>query len=117
MTIWDICIKRPIFTAMLVSAPLVLGLASYRRLGVDPLHLDDFATPTFQALHQLTRHLLSQDARLYACIQLQNQANLGALSAFEESVAEILELIQKKDADGLVGLLEGIKEGFGGGGG
>jgi HAE1 family hydrophobic/amphiphilic exporter-1 len=35
MTIWDICIKRPIFTAMLVSAPLVLGLASYRRLGVD----------------------------------------------------------------------------------
>ncbi|HUY89371.1 MAG TPA: efflux RND transporter permease subunit [Pirellulales bacterium] len=35
MTIWDICIKRPIFTAMLVSAPIVLGLASYRRLGVD----------------------------------------------------------------------------------
>src|SRR5215831_9776071 len=35
MTIWDICIKRPIFTAMLVSAPIVLGLASYARLGVD----------------------------------------------------------------------------------
>ncbi len=35
MTIWDICIKRPIFTAMLVTAPIVLGLASYRRLGVD----------------------------------------------------------------------------------
>ena len=95
---------------------IALGMA-IRRLGVDPSYLDDFATPTFQALHQLTRHLLSQDARLYACIQLQNQANLGALSAFEESVAEILELIQKKDADGLVRLLEGIKEGFGGGGG
>lgn len=35
MTIWDLCIKRPIFTAMLVSAPIVLGMASYPRLGVD----------------------------------------------------------------------------------
>src|SRR3954454_3076569 len=35
MSIWDICIKRPIFTAMLVSAPVVLGLVSYLRLGVD----------------------------------------------------------------------------------
>src|SRR5271154_6036023 len=35
MSIWDVCIKRPVFTAMLVSAPVVLGLASYFRLGVD----------------------------------------------------------------------------------
>ena len=35
MSIWDICIKRPVFTVMLVSAPLVLGVASYFRLGVD----------------------------------------------------------------------------------
>ena len=35
MTLWDICIRRPIFTAMLVSAPVVLGIASYARLGVD----------------------------------------------------------------------------------
>ena len=35
MNIWDICIRRPVFTAMLVAAPIVLGLASYRRLGVD----------------------------------------------------------------------------------
>src|SRR5882672_6402492 len=35
MAIWDLCIKRPIFTVMLVSAPVVLGLASYKRLGVD----------------------------------------------------------------------------------
>ena len=33
--IWDICIKRPVFTAMLVLAPIVLGLASYTRLGVE----------------------------------------------------------------------------------
>jgi hydrophobic/amphiphilic exporter-1 (mainly G- bacteria), HAE1 family len=35
MAIWDICIKRPIFTVMLVSAPLVLGLVAYNALGVD----------------------------------------------------------------------------------
>ena len=35
MAIWDLCIKRPVFTVMLVSAPLVLGLVSYSRLGVD----------------------------------------------------------------------------------
>lgn len=35
MSIWDICIRRPIFTVMLVSAPLFLGLVSYSRLGVD----------------------------------------------------------------------------------
>jgi HAE1 family hydrophobic/amphiphilic exporter-1 len=33
--IWDICIKRPVFTAMLVLAPIVLGIASYTRLGVE----------------------------------------------------------------------------------
>jgi hydrophobic/amphiphilic exporter-1 (mainly G- bacteria), HAE1 family len=35
MSIWDFCIRRPIFTAMLVTAPVVLGLASYGKLGVD----------------------------------------------------------------------------------
>ena len=33
--IWDICIRRPIFTAMLILAPVVLGIASYSRLGVE----------------------------------------------------------------------------------
>lgn len=33
--IWDICIRRPVFTAMLVLAPIVLGIASYTRLGVE----------------------------------------------------------------------------------
>lgn len=35
MSIWEICIRRPIFTLMLVTAPVVLGLAAYPRLGVD----------------------------------------------------------------------------------
>lgn len=33
--IWNICIRRPIFTAMLMLGPVVLGLASYTRLGVE----------------------------------------------------------------------------------
>ncbi len=35
MSIWDLCIRRPVFTAMLVAAPVVLGLVSYTRLGVE----------------------------------------------------------------------------------
>lgn len=37
MTIWDLCIKRPVFTVMLVSAPLVMGAVCYMQLGVDLL--------------------------------------------------------------------------------
>ena len=35
MSIWDVCIRRPVFTTMLVLGPVVLGLASYTRLGVE----------------------------------------------------------------------------------
>ena len=33
--VWDICIRRPVFTTMFILAPVVLGLASYTRLGVE----------------------------------------------------------------------------------
>ena len=35
MTISDICIKRPVFTWVLVAIPVVLGLVAYNTLGVD----------------------------------------------------------------------------------
>lgn len=35
MAIWDICIRRPIFTTMLMLGPVVLGIASYTRLDVE----------------------------------------------------------------------------------
>ena len=35
MNLWDLCIRRPVVTVMLLAAPLVLGVASYFRLGVD----------------------------------------------------------------------------------
>ncbi len=37
MTLWDLCIRRPVFTVMLVSAPIVLGIVGRSRLGVDLL--------------------------------------------------------------------------------
>src|SRR6516162_7971370 len=42
MTISEICIKRPVFTWVLVAIPVVLGLASYSRLGVDLFPNVDF---------------------------------------------------------------------------
>jgi prephenate dehydrogenase len=87
---------------------IALGTA-IRELGVSLEELEDFATPTFATLHNLTRRLVSQDARLYACIQLQNPANRKALLALEDSVADILSFIQRQNVDGLVRLIEGLR--------
>lgn len=46
MKIWELCIKRPVFTIMLVSVPIVLGLASYPRLGVELFPNVDFPVVT-----------------------------------------------------------------------
>jgi HAE1 family hydrophobic/amphiphilic exporter-1 len=35
MTLSSLCIRRPVFTTMLCALPIVLGIVSYRRLGVD----------------------------------------------------------------------------------
>ncbi|MBM4275566.1 MAG: prephenate dehydrogenase/arogenate dehydrogenase family protein [Deltaproteobacteria bacterium] len=91
---------------------IALGMA-IRELGVDPQSLDDYATPTFATLHRLARHLLKQDAKLYACIQLANPANRVALRALEDAVADILHFIQRQNVDGLVRLLEETKDWFG----
>jgi prephenate dehydrogenase len=80
-----------------------------QELGVSPEDLEEFSTPTFATLHNLARRLLSQDSKLYACIQLQNPANRTVLRALEGAVADILYFIQRQDADGLVRLIEEIK--------
>ncbi|MGQ9574654.1 MAG: efflux RND transporter permease subunit [Thermoguttaceae bacterium] len=46
MTLWDLCIKRPVFTVMLVAAPVVLGAIAYTRLGVDLLPRVDLPVVT-----------------------------------------------------------------------
>jgi len=92
---------------------IALGKA-IRELGISLQDLEDFSTPTFATLHGLAQRLLSQDAQMYACIQLANPANRVALRALEDAVADILYFIQRQNADGLVRLLEEIKEGFGG---
>jgi prephenate dehydrogenase len=83
--------------------------AVIRDLGVSLEDLEEFSTPTFATLHSLTRRLLSQDPKLYACIQLQNPANRIALRALEDAVADILYFIQRQDVEGLVRLIEDIK--------
>src|SRR6478735_4208600 len=46
MSISDICIKRPVFTWVLVAIPVVLGIVSYNRLGVDLFPNVDFPVCT-----------------------------------------------------------------------
>lgn len=46
MTISDICIKRPVFTWVLVAIPVVLGMVSYGSLGVDLFPDVDFPVCT-----------------------------------------------------------------------
>ncbi|MEO6809354.1 MAG: efflux RND transporter permease subunit, partial [Isosphaeraceae bacterium] len=46
MTISDICIRRPVFTWVLVAIPVVLGLVSYTTLGVDLFPNVDFPVCT-----------------------------------------------------------------------
>src|SRR3954451_2471729 len=46
MTISDICIKRPVFTWVLVALPVVLGVVSYGSLGVDLFPNVDFPVCT-----------------------------------------------------------------------
>jgi prephenate dehydrogenase len=89
---------------------------SIRSLGISPQDLEDYSTPTFATLHRLARRLLTQDAQLYACIQLANPANRPALRALDDAVADILYFIQRQNVNGLVRLLEEIKEGFDEGG-
>ena len=46
MTISDVCIKRPVFTWVLVALPVVLGIVSYGSLGVDLFPNVDFPVCT-----------------------------------------------------------------------
>ena len=46
MTISDVCIKRPVFTWVLVALPVVLGMVAYGNLGVDLFPNVDFPVCT-----------------------------------------------------------------------
>ncbi len=52
MTLSDICIKRPVFTWVLVAIPVVLGLVSYGELGVDLFPDVDFPVCTVTTVLQ-----------------------------------------------------------------
>jgi HAE1 family hydrophobic/amphiphilic exporter-1 len=46
MTISEVCIRRPVFTWVLMAIPVVMGLVSYNRLGVDLFPNVDFPVCT-----------------------------------------------------------------------
>src|SRR5690349_21745744 len=52
MTISDVCIKRPVFTWVLVAIPVVMGLVSYGSLGVDLFPDVDFPVCTVTTVLQ-----------------------------------------------------------------
>jgi len=35
MTVSELCVRRPVFTTMLIALPVVLGLFAYSKMGVD----------------------------------------------------------------------------------
>ncbi|MFO1065028.1 MAG: efflux RND transporter permease subunit [Pirellulales bacterium] len=49
MSISDICIRRPVFTWVLMAIPVVLGITSYFELGVDLFPKVDFPVVSIQA--------------------------------------------------------------------
>lgn len=49
MTISEVCIRRPVFTWVLVAVPVVLGMVSYSRLGVDLFPKVDFPVVSITA--------------------------------------------------------------------
>lgn len=86
---------------------VLISLAStFRRLETKLHRLENFSTPTFQALYRQVQNLMSQNSALYACIQLRNQANAAVLAAFEEAVAELRQIIVNQDANALIQLLD-----------
>ncbi|MBI2876483.1 MAG: efflux RND transporter permease subunit, partial [Candidatus Tectomicrobia bacterium] len=46
MSLWDICIRRPVFASMMIAFLLVMGLFSYRQLGLDLFPKVDFPIET-----------------------------------------------------------------------
>jgi HAE1 family hydrophobic/amphiphilic exporter-1 len=50
MMIAELCVKRPVFAVMLISFPVVLGIFSFRDLGVDLFPKADAATVTVTVL-------------------------------------------------------------------
>src|ERR1044072_3165886 len=49
MSLSDVCIRRPVFTWVLVAIPVVLGLVAYFGLGVDLFPKVDFPVVTVTA--------------------------------------------------------------------
>src|SRR5947209_17567402 len=50
MSVYEVCVRRPVFTWVLVAIPVVLGVVSYSELGVDLFPKVDFPVVTVTAV-------------------------------------------------------------------
>src|SRR3972149_3886460 len=71
MSLYETCVRRPVFATMLIMSLVVLGLASYRELGVDLFPKVDLPTVTVT-----TR--LEGESQVYATFVLDKDINVAA---------------------------------------
>ena len=62
MSISEICIRRPVFTWVLVAIPVVMGLVSYFDLGVDLFPKVDFPVVSVTANLRDVKTIITQPA-------------------------------------------------------
>ena len=78
MSLVDLCVRRPVFATMLIVALVVLGLASYRDLGLDIFPKVDIPTVT------VTTRLP------------------GVVEEIRAELAHVVERFQARDAEGVL---------------
>jgi prephenate dehydrogenase len=77
-----------------------LGLALHQ-LKIDTEELDRYSTPIFRAKMGIVEKVFNQSPGLYAEIITGNPDIMEVLSAYEEAVGKLRELIVRKDAEGI----------------
>ena len=101
MTIPELCVKRPVFSVMLIGFLLVLGIFSFRDLGVDLFPKTDPATVTVTVnLPGATAEEMSSEVILPLEEAVSSVGGLDELSSqADESVATLTcKFVLERDA-------------------
>ena len=114
MNLSEICIRRPVFTWVLVSIPVVLGAVSYFELGVDLFPKVDFPVLSVTAIvpgasaeemeatvtKPLEEAITEDPAMLVPYLPVMDEAALaGTVAAYR---ARLHELVDRLDLDKLL---------------
>src|SRR3569832_37496 len=101
----DICIRRPVFAAMIILALVVVGAASYSRLGVDRFPSVDLQPPVVSKFNNDSSPVMS--------IALSGNRSLRELTEYADKVIKIqLERSPGVGEEGLVGGLQRASTGW-----